>query len=156
MKIRMLVHSFGRWWLNWFVVLMAAVLYTFSVACLGPVGLIAVPVVAAGIVMIFKSTFEDVYEDVGMEKFGRTVFIQGGGIFPVLQAVFLILKAIAYHIYLNVKESYVIPNFSVAQIERAREFYNTVSDIAGIGFILYLIVIPVPLIIAGVIKLFDE
>ncbi len=155
MKIGTLICSFGLWCIN------CGAVFFLTLFCLAwgivemlfPFGLLAAVALSwVVLVVMFKKTFEDIFVHEGMKKVGRTVFIQGGGIFPVMHAVFLILKAIAYHIYLNVKESYVIPNFSIAQIERAREVYNTVSSVVGGGFILYLIFIPVPLIIAGAIS----
>lgn len=57
---------------------------------------------------------------------------------------------IAHDIYKAVKESFVIPNFTVAQIEHGRRIYNDISDIAFTSFAFYVIFLLVPLIIVAV------
>ncbi|MBD5138034.1 MAG: hypothetical protein HDT24_01800 [Ruminococcus sp.] len=99
------------------------------------------------IFVIFLLTFKPVYKHTG-ERIGRTMFIQGGGIFIILHVAFLILKTIAYIIYKAVKESFVIPNFTVEQIERGREFYHDISTLAWATLFLYAISVILPLIIA--------
>ena len=101
--------------------------------------------------MYVLTTFRSVYNVTG-ERFRRLVFIQSGGIFTILHIVFLILKTIAYAIYKSVKESYVIPNFTIEQIERGRDFYNNISDITGIFSLMYLVYVPVSLTIAAIVS----
>lgn len=101
--------------------------------------------------MIFIFTFNPIYENTG-ERAWRTAFIQGGGIFTVLHIVFLILKAIAYAVYKNVKESYVIPNFTVEQIKRGRELYKNISELVRIQTLGYLLIVLLPFIISIVIS----
>lgn len=101
--------------------------------------------------IIFMLTFKLVYKITG-ERTWRTAFIQSGGIFTILHIVFLILKTIAYAIYKSVKESYVIPNFTVEQIEHGRRIYNGVSEFTAIPFFIYLLIVPLPLIIAAVVS----
>lgn len=101
--------------------------------------------------VVFSTTFRSVY-NVTEERFKRVVFIQSGGIFTILHIVFLILKTIAYAIYKSVKESYVIPNFTVEQIESGREFYNNISEITRIFSLIYLVYVPVSLTIAAVVS----
>lgn len=101
--------------------------------------------------IVFLTTFKSVYKATG-ERFRRVVFIQSGGIFTILHIVFLILKTIAYAIYKSVKESYVIPNFTVEQIESGRDFYNNISEITRIFSLIYLVYVPISLVVAAVIS----
>lgn len=96
---------------------------------------------------VFFLTFGLIYKNTG-ERSGRTLFIQGGGIFTVLHIAFLILMGIAYAVYKNVKESYVIPNFTVEQIERGRGIYYNISEIAGTPVLAYLLIVLLPLIVS--------
>lgn len=101
--------------------------------------------------VVFLTTFRSVYNFTG-ERFRRVVFIQSGGIFTILHIVFLILKTIAYAIYKSVKESYVIPHFTVEQIESGRRIYNDISEITRAFSLVYLVYVPVSLTIAAVIS----
>lgn len=100
-------------------------------------------------ILIFLLTFKPIYKKEG-ERNWRTVFIQSGGIFTVLHIVFLIMIGIAHDIYKAVKESFVIPNFTVEQIEHGRRIYNDISDTAFTPFAFYVIFVLVPLIIVAV------
>ena len=101
--------------------------------------------------IIFRLTFKLVYENTG-ERILRTAFIQGGGIFIILHIAFFILKSIAYAVYKAVKESYVIPNFTVEQIEQGRNFYNGISEFTAIPFLYYLLIVLLPLIISAFVS----
>ena len=108
---------------------------------------LSVPLTLIVCFVVFFLTFKPIYENMG-ENTWRTLFIQGGGIFTVLHIAFLILETIAYVVYKLVKESYVIPNFTVEQIERGRELYNNISEIMGTAFLAYLFIVPLPLILS--------
>ena len=101
--------------------------------------------------VLFFLTFKPICENTGKRTL-RTAFIQSGGIFTVLHIVFFILKAISYMIYKSVKESYVIPNFTVEQIERGREFYHDISVLMLVPIWGYLTLVLLPLIIAAFVS----
>lgn len=111
--------------------------------------LLPVPLVISFV--IFFTTFKSVYNVTG-ECFRRVVFIQSGGIFTILHIVFLILKTIAYAVYKSIKESYIIPNFTVEQIESGRRFYNDISEITEFMSLAYLLCVPISLVIAAVVS----
>lgn len=112
---------------------------------------LSVPLTLIVCFAVFFLTFKPIYENMG-ENTWRTLFIQGGGIFTVLHVAFLILKTIAYVVYKLVKEIYVIPNFTVEQIERGREFYNDISSITDTAFFTYLFIVPLLLILSFAIS----
>lgn len=112
---------------------------------------LALPLTLITYFVVFFLTFKPIYENTG-ERTWRTVFIQSGGIFTVLHIAFFILKTIAYAVYQNVKESYVIPNFTVEQIDRGRKLYNNISELMRIQNLGYLFLVLLPLIISAFVS----
>lgn len=89
---------------------------------------------------IFIGSFKPIYEHTGKNTL-KVLYFQFGGIFTVIYALFsAVLLPIAYNVYQSVKESFVIPNFSVEQIRSARNLYNNFKEFTNINVITFMFI----------------
>lgn len=97
---------------------------------------------------VFMLTFKPIYDRTG-KRLRHTFAVQSGGIFTVLHIIYyFILSPAAYEVYRSIKESFVIPNFSVEQISSARELYNNFDDLSPISMLMFYSAVFLPLLVS--------
>lgn len=139
--------SFGAYALEIILPIMAVIAFSF----LGVYGMLAFAVLPA--VVITTLTYKSIYERCGsLHPKIRTMFVQSGGIFAAIPPIVLLALFTLYSVYKKIKESYVIPNFTVEQICAARNAYNNIDAFTFIIFLIHLFTVPAALVISELVR----